>query len=95
MSLNTTRPSLSPEENLARAATLDDLARLDGRGEPGHPHRDTYTGLARPITRLMALEAAFAHLENLTGIVARLEARVEAMEAARAASTSPEDELTA
>jgi hypothetical protein len=77
-------PHLTPEENLARAATLDELARLDGRSEPGHPHRHILTGLGRPFTRLMALEGAFAHLEGLVGIVARLEARVEALEAAQA-----------
>jgi hypothetical protein len=77
-------PHISPEQNLSRAAVLDDLGRLDGRGDPSHPYRDTYTGLSRPITRLMALEAAFACLEGMVHTVARLEARVEALESAQA-----------
>lgn len=76
----TERPTLTPHENLERAAVLDQLARLDGRGEPGHPHGENYTGLARPITRLMALEGAFACLEGMVHTVARLEARMEALE---------------
>lgn len=83
----------TPDQDLARAAILDDLARLDGRGDPTHPHRSAYTGLGRPFTRLMALEAAFTHLEGLIHTVARLEARVEALEAA---AVPPQDvELTA
>ena len=83
------RITLTPEQNLARAALLDELARLDGRLDGVHPYRETYSGLARPFTRLMALEGAFAHLEGLIHTVARLEARIQALEAPAGPTVEP------
>lgn len=80
----------TPDENLERAAVLDELLRLDGRTDPTHPYRDCHSGLGRPFTRIMQLEGSLAHLEALIHTVARLEARVQALEAAAAPSEDVE-----
>lgn len=36
---------ITPAENFARTKRLDALYILDGRDDPNHPHRGTYTGL--------------------------------------------------
>jgi len=56
---------LTPQEQLDRADVLDDLLRLDGRCDPTHPLRSTYTGLARPMTRIMELEDEVADLRRI------------------------------
>jgi hypothetical protein len=56
---------LTPQEQLDRTDVLDDLLRLDGRCDPTHPLRSTYTGLARPFLRLMLLEAEVAELRRI------------------------------
>ena len=64
---------LDPALQLARAQTLDDLARLDGRGDPSHPLSGRFTGLGRPFTRLVAAEAELLDLKlHLAAVCDRL-----------------------
>ena len=73
-----------PARQLERAEVLRELARLDGRGDPTHPFHGTFTGLGRPGTRLMALEARVLDLELA---IAKLTEQLDAADAA------PPDEL--
>lgn len=57
-------PDCDPLEQHARAVLLDDLARLDGRRDRSHPFHGVYTGLARPMTRIMQLDAELADLKH-------------------------------
>jgi hypothetical protein len=68
---------LDPALQMARAQVLDDLSRLDGRGDPTHPMQGTFTGLGQPFTRLMTLEAKVLDLEIA---VAALSDRLAALE---------------
>lgn len=53
-----------PLEQHARARLIDDLARLDGRRDRSHPLHGFYTGLARPMTRIIQLEAELVDLKH-------------------------------
>lgn len=68
---------LDPALQLSRSQVLHDLARLDGRGDPAHPMTGTFTGLGRPFSRLLALEAKVQDLELA---VAALTDRLAALE---------------
>jgi hypothetical protein len=58
-----------PLEQNERARLIDDLARIDGRRDRSHPFHGTYTGLARPMTRIMQLEAEVADLRHQIGML--------------------------
>jgi hypothetical protein len=73
------QPRLTPQDQLNRADVLDDLLRLDGRCDPTHPMRSTYTGLARPFLRLMLLEAEVADLKRtIAELSDRISDRIDA-----------------
>ena len=73
-------PDCDPLEQNARARLIDDLARIDGRRDRSHPYHGLYTGLARPMTRIMQLEAELADLRRQVGALCdRLAAASEAM----------------
>jgi len=57
-------PDCDPLEQNARARLIDDLARIDGRRDRSHPYHGTYTGLARPMTRIIQLEAEMVDLKH-------------------------------
>jgi hypothetical protein len=82
---------LTPQEQLDRTDVLDDLLRLDGRCDPTHPLRSTYTGLARPFLRLMLLEAEVADLKRT---IAELSDRIGDRIDADGASATVKDSLT-
>ena len=64
---------LDPALQLSRAQTLDELARLDGRGDPSHPLAGTFTGLGRPFSRLLTVEAELLGLKlQLAAVCDRL-----------------------
>ena len=58
-----------PIEQNERARLIDDLARIDGRRDRSHPFYGVYTGLARPMTRIMQLEAEVADLRHQIGMI--------------------------
>jgi hypothetical protein len=82
---------LTPQEELDRTDVMDDLLRLDGRCDPTHPLRSTYTGLARPFLRLMLLEAEVADLKHaMAKLCDRISDRIDA----DGASATVKDSLT-
>jgi len=56
-------PDCHPVEQTARAQLLNELSRIDGRLDRSHPYHGLYTGLARPMTRIIQLEAEMADLK--------------------------------
>lgn len=71
MTKRTTKPvQMTPEDGLRRAQLLDDLLRLDGREAADHAFVGSYTGLARPFSRLMDAEEK---IQNLSARVFELE----------------------
>jgi hypothetical protein len=73
-------PDCDPLEQNARARLIDDLARIDGRRDRSHPFYGKYTGLARPMTRIIQLEAEMLDLKHQVAMLCdRLAAASDAL----------------